>query len=151
MSGIVVERLGLSRIAAMRDALRLFADAFEDEENFFATPPSDDYLRRLLSDPGFVLLSASIDGQVAGALSAYELRKYERERSEFYIYDLAVAEPFRRRSVATALIEALKPIAAAAGGWVIFVQADRVDEPAVTFYRKLGVEEEPLHFDIPLD
>ena len=135
----------------MREVLRLFADAFNEEENFFDAPPSDVYLQRLLSDPGFVLLSASIDGQVAGALSAYELRKYERERSEFYIYDLAVAEPFRRRSVATALIEALKPIAAAAGGWVIFVQADRVDEPAVTFYRKLGVEEEPLHFDIPLD
>ena len=97
-----------------------------------------------------MLLAARVHGQVVGALSAYELVKYERERSEFYIYDLAVAEPFRRRGVATALIEALKPIARAAGGWVIFVQADRVDEPAVALYRRLGVEEEPLHFDIPI-
>ena len=146
-----VERLGPGHIPAMRAALRVFADAFDEEENFFAAPPSDEYLQRLLADPRFVLLMARIDGQVVGALSAYELVKYERERSEFYIYDLAVSEPFRRQGVATALIQALKPIARAAGGWVIFVQADRVDDPAVALYRKLGVEEEPLHFDISLD
>lgn len=146
-----IERLRSDQIGAMRDALRVFADAFDEEENFFAAPPSDEYLHRLLADPRFVLLVARIDGQVVGALSAYELVKYERERSEFYIYDLAVSEVFRRRGVATALIEALKPIAKAAGGWVIFVQADRVDQPAVALYRKLGLEEEPLHFDIALD
>jgi aminoglycoside 3-N-acetyltransferase I len=150
MSGPSVERLGSSDIAAMREALRVFADAFDEEENYFSEPPSDDYLQRLLSDPRFVLLVARVEGKVVGALSAYELVKYERERSEFYIYDLAVAEPFRRRGVATALIGALKPIARAAGGWVIFVQADRVDDPAVALYRGLGVEEEPLHFDIPV-
>lgn len=90
-----------------------------------------------------------MDGAVVGALSAYELVKYEQERSEVYIYDLAVAEHFRRRGVATALIELLKPIARLAGAWVIFVQADREDEPAVALYRGLGLEEQPLHFDIP--
>lgn len=134
----------------MREALRVFTDAFDEEENFFTAPPSDEYLQRLLSDPRFVLLVARLGGEVVGALSAYELVKYERERSEFYIYDLAVAEPFRRQGIATALIEALKPIARAAGCWVIFVQADRVDDPAVALYRGLGVEEEPLHFDIPV-
>ena len=148
MSGISVERLGPRQLAAMRDALRVFAVPFDEEGNFFSAPPSDSYLDRLLSDPRFVVLAARVEGVVAGALSAYELVKYEQERSEFYIYDLAVAEPFRRRGIATALIEAMKPIAKAAGGWMIFVQADRADEPAVALYRKLGVEEQPLHFDI---
>ena len=143
-----IERLGPNQIGAMRDALRVFAEAFDEEENFFSAPPSDKYLERLLSDDRFILLAARIDGKAVGALSAYELVKYEQERSEFYIYDLAVAEPFRRRGVATALIEALKPIARAAGAWMIFVQADREDEPAVALYRGLGVEEQPLHFDI---
>ena len=151
MAPFEIERLGADRIPAMREALRVFADAFEEEENFFSAPPSDAYLTRLLSDERFVLLTASADGQVVGVLSAYELVKYERERSEFYIYDLAVAEPYRRRGIARALIEALKPIARAVGGWMIFVQADRVDEPAVALYRSMGVEEAPLHFDISPD
>lgn len=146
-----IERLSSHQIAEMREVLRVFADSFEEEENFFSAPPGDAYLRRLLSDGRFVLLAAKSDGKVVGALSAYELMKYEQERSEFYIYDLAVAEPFRRRGIARSLIEALKPIARDAGAWVIFVQADRVDGPAVALYRSMGVEEQPLHFDLALD
>ncbi len=146
-----IERLSSRQIAEMREALRVFADSFEEEENFFSAPPGDAYLRRLLSDGRFVLLAAKSDGKVVGALSAYELMKYEQERSEFYIYDLAVAKPFRRRGIARSLIEALKPIARDAGAWVIFVQADREDEPAVALYRSMGVEEQPLHFDLALD
>jgi aminoglycoside 3-N-acetyltransferase I len=83
---------------------------------------------------------------------AYELRKFEQRRSEFYIYDLAVLEPHRRCGIATVLIEALKPIARSRSGWVIFVQADAVDASAVALYDKLGVREEAVfHFDIPVD
>lgn len=146
-----IERLGQSSIRKMRDALRVFADAFDEEDNFFSAPPSDSYLERLLSDERFILLAASADNKVVGALSAYELVKYERERSELYIYDLAVAEPFRRKGIARSMIEALKPIARATGAWMIFVQADRGDEPAIALYRSMGIEEEPLHFDIPPD
>jgi aminoglycoside 3-N-acetyltransferase I len=79
------------------------------------------------------------------------LRKFERARSEVYIYDLAVAEDCRRLGIATALIEGLKPIAVERDAWVIFVQADREDAPAIALYEKLGTREEVLHFDIPVD
>ena len=131
--------------------MRVFADAFDEEATFLSAPPSDSYLAKLLSNSQFVMLAARIDDTVVGALAAYELVKYEQERSEFYLYDLAVAPPFRRRGVARALVEAMKPIARSAGAWVIFVQADRDDEPAVALYRSMGIEEEPFHFDIPLD
>lgn len=36
----------------------------------------------------------------------------------------------------------------ARGAWVIYVQADRGDEPAIRLYESLGVREEILHFDI---
>jgi aminoglycoside 3-N-acetyltransferase I len=52
---------------------------------------------------------------VTGALCAYELRKFEQERSEIYIYDLAVAMTHRRQGIATALISSLQDIAAARG------------------------------------
>ena len=76
------------------------------------------------------------------------LDKFEQERSEIYIYDLAVAATHRRTGIATALIEALTTIAAERGAYVIFVQADPVDAPAVALYSKLGKGEDVLHFDI---
>jgi aminoglycoside 3-N-acetyltransferase I len=93
-------------------------------------------------------LAALEDGAVIGGLAAYELPKFEQARSEIYIYDLAVASDHRRKGVATALIEALKAIGAARGAYVMFVQADPPDMPAVALYGKLGVREEVLHFDI---
>jgi aminoglycoside 3-N-acetyltransferase I len=94
--------------------------------------------------------AALAEGEVVGGLAAYEMRKFEQERSEFYVYDLAVAEPHRRRGFATALLMETKRIAAARGAWVVMIQADREDEPAVALYTKLGVREEALHFDIPV-
>lgn len=142
-----IDRLGADDLIAMQEANRLFSEVF-GEEGYHGPPPGEAHLRKLLSDDKFIILAARIDGQMAGALAGYELVKFEAERSEIYIYDLAVREEFRRRGVATALIEALRPIADQRGAWVIFVQADPPDAPAVALYDKLGTREEVLHFDI---
>jgi aminoglycoside 3-N-acetyltransferase I len=94
------------------------------------------------------VLLATDGNTPVGALVAYELPKLEQARSEFYIYDLAVVETHRRQGVATALIEAVRGIAADCGGWVVYVQADYGDEPAVALYSKLGTREDVMHFDI---
>ena len=147
-SGFAVRRLAAADIGLMRDLLRMLGEAFGEVETFTTNPPREAYLRRLLGKPDFVALAAMQGDEVVGGLMAYELQKFEQERSEFYIYDLAVREDCRRRGVATALIEGLKPIAAASGGYVIFVQADYGDDPAVALYTKLGVREDVMHFDI---
>ena len=146
--GFAVRRLAAADIGLMRDLLRMLGAAFGEVETFATNPPREAYLRRLLGKPDFVALAAMQGDEVVGGLMAYELQKFEQERSEFYIYDLAVREDCRRRGVATALIESLKPIAAASGGYVIFVQADYGDDPAVALYTKLGVREDVMHFDI---
>jgi aminoglycoside 3-N-acetyltransferase I len=146
--GYSVRRLGAGELRKMRGLLRVFGKAFGEPETYDSSQPGDVYLQRLLSDPKFVALAAVDEDEVIGGLAAYELVKLEQERSEFYIYDLAVREDRRRRGVATALIEELKHIAAAAGAWVIFVQADYVDAPAIALYTKLGAREDVLHFDI---
>jgi ribosomal protein S18 acetylase RimI-like enzyme len=128
----------------------VFGEAFDDPRSYGAARPDAAYLSRLLGRDSFIALVALKDGAVIGGLAAYELHKFEQARSEIYIYDLAVAEPHRRRGIATALIVELQCIAAQRGAWVIFVQADRGDDPAIALYRKLGVPEEPLHFDIPV-
>ena len=51
--------------------------------------------------------------------------------------------------VATTLIRRLQEIAAARGAWVIYVQADYGDDPAVALYTGLGVREDVMHFDLP--
>jgi aminoglycoside 3-N-acetyltransferase I len=89
-------------------------------------------------------------GEVVGGIAAYELKKFEQERSAIYIYDLAVAVGHRRQGIATALIAELQRIAAACGAYVIFVQADLGDAPAIALYTKLGTREDVLHFDIPI-
>lgn len=34
------------------------------------------------------------------------------------------------------------------GGWVVYVQANLADVPAIALYEKFGVREDVLHFDI---
>jgi hypothetical protein len=48
------------------------------------------------------------------------------------------------------LIEELQRIAAGRGAYVIFVQADYGDDPAVALYTGLGAREDVMHFDIPV-
>ena len=128
--------------------LALFADAFEDEESYTSKQPSEAYINNLLSDANFVAIIAQSESQTVGAIAGYVLRKFEQARSEFYIYDLAVAESYRRRGIATALIEEVKAICAQRGIYVIFVQADYGDDPAIALYTKLGTREDVMHFDI---
>lgn len=134
----------------MRALLAMFGTAFDDPDAYGAAPPTDAYLERLLGRDHFIALAAIVDGAVVGGLAAYVLDKFEQARSEIYIYDLAVAEPCRRRGIATALIERLRRIGAERGAHVIFVQADRGDDPAIALYTKLGLREDVLHFDIPV-
>lgn len=128
--------------------LRLFGEAFEDRATYLDRQPDDEYIRRLLVDPNFIAIVACVGTETVGALAGYVLRKFEQPRSEFYIYDLAVAEPHRRRGIATAMIESLKRTCAQQRIDVIFVQADYGDDPAVALYTKLGLREDVMHFDI---
>ena len=145
--GLVIHHLGADDVALLDATRALFGRAFEDEQTYGAAPPPA-YTRALLARESFIALAAVQAGKVIGGLVAYELPKFEQARSEIYIDDLAVAEAHRRRGVATALIRRLQAIAAERGAWVIFVQADRGDDPAIALYSKLGTREDVLHFDI---
>lgn len=135
-------------LRSLRELMKVFGDAFGEPETFESAKPSDEYFNSLLKSEMFIPVVAIADGKVVGGLAAYVLKKYEQERSEIYIYDLAVLEEYRRRHIATGLINKLREIAREIGAWVIFVQADPPDEPAIKLYESLGTREEVLHFDI---
>ncbi len=143
-----LRRLGPADLPLLRKLNALFGDAFADPETYGAKPPCDAYLESLLGKEHVVAIVALAGDEVLGGLVAYELDKFERARRELYIYDLAVGAEHRRRRVATAVIEHLREIAAERGAWVIYVQADYGDNPAIALYEKLGAREEVLHFDI---
>lgn len=143
-----IHRLSPHDSAMMIAMLDMFGEAFEDADTYGRARPGLTYLKRLLGGNQFIAVAALAEGVVVGGLAAYVLQKFEQERSEIYIYDLAVSEQYRRRGIATALICELKKIAAALGAYVIFVQADHGDEPAIELYTKLGLREDVLHFDI---
>jgi aminoglycoside 3-N-acetyltransferase I len=145
-----IHQLAPDDVELMGALLATFGEAFIEMETYSGNRPGADYLHRLLGSDYFIALAALKGGEVVGGIAAYELRKFEQERSEIYIYDLAVAAAHRRESIATALIQELKRIAAARGAYVIFVQADIGDEPAIALYTKLGAREDVLHFDIPV-
>jgi aminoglycoside 3-N-acetyltransferase I len=143
-----VRRLAAEDLSLMREMMNMFGVAFEDKASYGDHPPSDEYLRGFLARPDAISLAATSQGAVIGGLVAYVLQKFEQERSEIYIYDLAVEEAHRRAGVATTLIHDLRRIGAEIGAYVIFVQADLVDAPAIALYESLGTREDVLHFDI---
>src|SRR5687768_612964 len=135
----------------MKALLAMFGEAFDEVETYGRKQPSAAYLQQLLSSDYFIALAALKNGEVVGGIAAYELKKFEQERSEIYIYDLAVAVAHRREGIATGLIQELKKLAAARAAYVIFVQADSRDAPAIALYSKLGIREDVLHFDIAIN
>lgn len=148
-----VRLLGGDDVSLLRAMLKMFGEAFGDLPTYTDRQPDDAYLRDLLGSRTFLAVAAIEGAEVVGGLAAYVLPKFEQARSELYIYDLAVSESYRRQGIATAMIEALKRIATERNIWVIFVQADHGDDPAIALYTKLGVREDVLHFDIlpPID
>ncbi len=148
MTNPVIQRLTPADIGLMRSLNAVFDRAFEDSAVNKGTPGDDAYLAALLGKEHIAVLVATVDGAVVGGLVAIAIDKWQQAGREYYLYDLAVVEPYRRRGIATALIETLRAIAADDGAWVVFVQAERDDDPAIALYESLGKREEVLHFDI---
>ena len=137
-------------VPLLKYLLRVFGEAFEEPDTYQSAVPSEGYLRALLGKQHFIALVALNGDTVVGGLVAYELQKFEQERKELYIYDLAVSAEHRRKGIATNLIRALQRVAKERGVYVIFVQADPGDTPAIRLYESLGVREDVHHFDIPV-
>ncbi|NEP80180.1 MAG: GNAT family N-acetyltransferase, partial [Okeania sp. SIO3B3] len=103
IENITIQHLSEKDIKLMQDLLNVFGDAFDEVETYRKTQPKTDYLHKLLSRDYFIVLVALKHGKVVGGLAAYELYKFEQERSEIYIYDLAVSTEYRWQGIAMAL------------------------------------------------
>lgn len=135
-------------VEIFKNLLGVFGEAFDEPDTYQSAIPSDAYLSSFLGK-GHTIVIVALEGKmVVGGLVAYELEKFERERKEIYIYDLAVVEDHRRKGIATELIQQLRRESKIRGAYVIYVQADKDDEPAIRLYESLGIREDVFHFDI---
>src|SRR5262249_23714528 len=130
-AGYTYRQLTCADVPLLKGLLRVFGEAFGDIDTYQHFVPSDDYLTCLLSKQHFIAVVAMKGEEVVGGLAAYELDKFEQDRREIYIYDLAVAESHRRRGIGTRMIGELRTIASQRNVCVIFVQADLDDGPAI--------------------
>src|SRR3546814_1833630 len=99
-----VRLLGRDDVAPMRAMLAMFGEAFDEGRAYSDRPLGAAWLQRLLGSDTFIALAAIKGDEVVGGIAAYVLPKFEQERSEIYIYDLAVARAHRRQGIASAMI-----------------------------------------------
>ncbi len=79
---LIVRQLTSDDLEWMDGVLTLFGEVFDEVETYSSNRPSPEYLRRLLGGEYFIALAAIREGEVIGAIAAYELKKFEQERSE---------------------------------------------------------------------
>lgn len=133
-------RLGPTDLALARKALHVMHAVFDEP----ADELSADYVAALLARPEFWLFAA-VQGTIPiGALTAHALPMTRSERTELFIYDLAVEPTHQRRGIGRALVGALRQAGAAAGIDVAFVPADNEDDHALAFYAALGGAAAPV-------
>ena len=86
------KKLTSSDVDLLKQLLSVFGQAFNEPETYQSKVPSEKYLGALLAKEHFIVLVALDKDGVVGGLVAYVLDKFEQERREIYIYDLAVFE-----------------------------------------------------------
>lgn len=134
-----------SDTGAFLELLELFEVVFEMEP---FVRPDETYLRALLVSENFFSIVAAKDGRVVGGLTVYVLKQYFSKKPLAYIMDLAVMTQFQRQGIGSQLIDLTRRHCRELGCEELFVQADRVDDYALDFYRKTNpsTEEDVLHY-----
>ena len=103
-------------------------------------PLAPDAAARFLADGRTHLWAALEDGEPVGMLLAYELPRRRGDETIVHVYEVGVAEPHRRRGVASALWAAL---GARFPGVEAYVLVEEGNAPARTFYEAVGLAEPP--------
>lgn len=100
--------------------------------------PSGELNEDFLSDRRNYLLTAYVDGEVAGFLYAYELARLERETPMMFLYSIDVLRAHREKGVGKKLIELLKSICIERGFMKMYVITGERNEAAMGLYRSAG-------------
>ena len=150
MSNVSIKKLEQQDLDKFIELIRLFEDVFE--MNNFTMPPAR-HLEELLGRNNFYVFVAFAENQIVAGLTAYVLEQYYGLKPLAYIFDLAVARKYQRKGIGKKLIQTINKFCREKGFEEVFVQADRIDDHAVEFYRSTrpSEEEDVVHFYYLLD
>ncbi|GAB3268004.1 GNAT family N-acetyltransferase [Sinomonas notoginsengisoli] len=120
------------------DAARLVAAS-----DLFDHPVADSGAREFLAKPGHhLLLAEDADGRAVGFVSGVET-SHPDKGTEMFLYELAVAPDWRRRGVASHLVNALAEIARELGCYGMWTGTEPGNEAALATYLSTGARLEP--------
>ncbi|MGB0523430.1 MAG: GNAT family N-acetyltransferase [Flammeovirgaceae bacterium] len=140
-----IRKLDKENLPEFIELIHLFEVVFEMED---FSMPNTHHLQKLLNQNNFGVFVATFNGKVVGGLTTYVLEQYYSEKPLAYIFDLAVDNELQRKGIGKKLIATVNKFYQEKGFEEVFVQADKVDDYAIDFYRKTSpsAEEEVAHF-----
>lgn len=142
-----ISRLRENDLLLFIKLVELLNEVFEE----YYTVASKERLKKLLSKSEFYAIVIVKNDAIVGGLTAYELQRYYNDKSELYIYDMAVKTELHNQGLGKALINYLKDYGALKGIQTIFVEAHSEDIQAVKFYEStFGKSEKVDHFNFEL-
>lgn len=106
----------------------------------FDNPPTRTWTEGFFGRPGHRLLLADVSGTVAGFVTGIEIAHPDKG-VEMLLYELGVDEPFRRRGIGRALVEALKASATSGGCSGMWVPVEQGNDAATALYLATGAQE----------
>lgn len=147
---VEIQLLPSSDMDGFKELISVFASVFE--MGTFKVP-NDDHLKTILNSDRFFVVVARSNTKVIGGLTVYILDQYYSVKPLAYLYDLAVLPEFQRSGIGKNLVEFTKSHCIRKGFEELFVQADKVDDYALDFYRttKPTNEEDVIHFYYSFD
>ncbi|HEY1087540.1 MAG TPA: GNAT family N-acetyltransferase, partial [Archangium sp.] len=108
---VLVRRLGVGDVALAHATFRLMAEVFEEGTGAL----SDAWVSRLLQSPAFFALVALEGDAPVGGITAHALPMTREEKTELFIYDLAVRADRQRLGIGRALVDELRVAGAREG------------------------------------
>jgi aminoglycoside 3-N-acetyltransferase I len=136
---IKIKRLQKEDINGFLDLVELFSNVFEMEQ---FSMPNRNHLQTLLDREDFLVFVVILGDKVIGGLTSYVLQQYYSEKPIAYLYDLTIDIEYQRQGIGKQLIREVHSFFKEQGFEELFVQAEKVDQYAIDFYRKTNPSQE---------
>jgi len=139
-----VRQLNVNDVTSFQQLLAIFREVFEVEK----PEPDLAHLKQLLASPEFMVYIVGEDDRIYGGLTCYILQGYYDSRPQAYIYDVGITPEQQGKGFGKYLIDNFLHDCERNNLNAAYVEAEKDDEAAVSFYRANRFDEEmaALHF-----